>query len=254
MCLLALVEVRGRNPRRFVRWAQRCICQSGSATLCDLGKTRITHFSHIVFKEGTSMCNFSFLQCTGVIIKQDPPTYWCCLVTETEIQYRKHGDMVLYYKNDIPVKCQAGWAGRNCDPCALNFGPPEQCNQCLRGFVGENCDECATNFGPPGNCERCVIGWTGDNYDSCATRWMGENCITCSLNFEPDGRCDLCLLGWGGDSCDVCEFGFSTESNCTECIQNGYWTGTYSHARSPLRSYLTFSGPACTNLVPGMCE
>ena len=123
--------------------------------------------------------------------------------------------MVLYYKSDTPIKCQTGWTGRNCDACAPNFGPPGQCAECFRGFAGENCNECVTNFGPPGNCNRCVLGWTGDN-------------------------------------CDVCEFGFSRESNCTECIQNGYWTGTYSQAPFPLRAYLTFEGPVCSNLAPGM--
>ena len=180
-----------------------------------LGKLESFSFLHIVFKGRSPLCDVTFLQCTGVSRKQYIPMHWCCLVTDLEMQSRKPRDMVLYYKNDFPITCQTGWAGRNCEACDRNFGPVGQCNQCLRGFAGEKCNECVTNFGPPGNCNRCVLGWTGDN-------------------------------------CDVCEFGFSTESNCTECIQNGHWTGTYSPARAPFIAYLTFEGPACTSLVPGV--
>ena len=121
--------------------------------------------------------------------------------------------MILYYKEESLVKCQTGWIGKNCDTCAQNFGPAGQCDQCLRGWNGENCSQCAANFGPPGHCDQCLRGWAGEN-------------------------------------CDVCEFGFSTESNCTECIQNGTWAGPYSPFHMTV--YLTFEGPACTNLVPGM--
>ena len=96
-----------------------------------------------------------------------------------------------------------------------------------RGFAGENCTECATNFGPPGQCYGCV------------PRWGGE-------------MCDSCAPGWTGPDCDVCDgFGFSEESNCTECIQNGLWAGLYG-ASYAMTAHLTFEGPECTNLVAGM--
>ena len=62
-----------------------------------------------------------------------------------------------------------------------------------------------------------------------------------------------CPPGWTGPECDACEgFGFSTESGCTECIQNGKWTGTWLVAE-PMIIYLTFEGTACAELVSGMC-
>ena len=95
----------------------------------------------------------SCLQYKAVVRNVLPRTDWCCLVVESEIQYRKPGDLVLYYEENAVLKCAIGWTGRNCDTCAP---------------------------------------------------------------------------GWTGPACDACEgFGFSTESNCTECIQNGYWTGSY---------------------------
>ena len=129
-------------------------------------------------------------------------------------------------------------AGENCSDCATNVGPPGQCDQCLRGWTGENCSECNTNFGPPEECDQCLRGWAG------------ENCGDCATNFGPPGQCDACLQGWIGLECNACErFGFSTASNCTECIQNGYWTGKWIF---DMTAYLTFEGPACTKLVPGM--
>ena len=122
--------------------------------------------------------------------------------------------MILYYRKEAKLKCQHRLTGRNCNACAPNFGPPGQCDQCLRGWTGENCNECATNFDPP-------------------------------------GKCDQCLRGWGGENCDVCEFGFSTESNCTECIEEGEWAGTYVGAEF-ISIKMTFKGPACSNLVPGV--
>ena len=119
----------------------------------------------------------NYLQCSGVAMQQNPFIYWCCLVTEPEVKYRKPGEMVLYYKSDTTLKCQTGWAGINCD--------------------------------------------------ACVPKWIGPNC-------------------------DACEgFGFSAESNCTECIQNGKWTGTWINDL-PIAFFLTFEGPECTNVVPGM--
>ena len=56
-----------------------------------------------------------------------------------------------------------------------------------------------------------------------------------------------------GPHCSSCQgFGFSTESNCTECIQNGQWIGKWFNIEDT-EIILTFEGPGCTNLVPGMC-
>ena len=61
----------------------------------------------------------SYFQCSRIVTTQESPTYRCCLVTDSEIQYRKPGDMILYSKYATPVKCQTGWEGRNCDACVL---------------------------------------------------------------------------------------------------------------------------------------
>ena len=112
----------------------------------------------------------------------------CCLLVQPEILHRQPGDRILFYLKEATLKFKRGWTGKNCDSCALNFGPP--------------------------------------------------------------GQCDSCITGWKGDDCDACEgFGFSTESNCTECIQNGYWIGNISSKY--LDVYLTFTGETCSDLVPG---
>ena len=157
----------------------------------------------------------------------EPQTNWCCLATQSEIQYRKLGDMILYYKRDADLRCLTGWTGSNCDACALNFGPP-------------------------GKCNRCLIGWAGENCDTCARGWTGENCTECATNFRPAGQCDLCLTGWAGENCDVCGFGFSTESGCSECIQRDVWNGDWLHQGGRWTLMLTFDGPSCNNVVPGM--
>ena len=92
----------------------------------------------------------SHLQCSGVVTVRDSSTHWCCMVHEPEIQYRKPGDLILYYKSDTPVKCQTGWAGRNCAVCAL-------------GWAGENCDVCDFGFSTESNCTECIQNghWTG---------------------------------------------------------------------------------------------
>ena len=167
--------------------------------------------------------------------------------------------------------CLIGWAGLNCDSCGwtggncskcvtkfgpaqrmgeenctecdTNFGPPGQCDQCLSGWNGPNCTDCDTNFGPPGQCDQCLRGWTG------------ENCSECATKFGPPGQCDTCLERWTGLECNYCDgFGFNATTNCTECIQNGLWTGKYQIAPTysiDTQLILTFDGPACTNLVPG---
>ena len=164
------------------------------------------------------------------------------------IRERNPGKPILQNKTAVSVSCKRGYSVDNCDSCAkgwtrdkcdscvVKFGPPGQCHSCLRGWVGENCDACAK-------------GWTGDNCTICAKGWTGPECDACSQNFEPDGQCDTCLTAWKGDSCDVCRFGFSTESNCTDCIQNGYWKG---YIRSDyLDVHLTFNGETCSDLVLG---
>ena len=98
----------------------------------------------------------------------------------------------------------------------------------------------------------CLPGWKEPDCQTCAQRWAGDSCDKCAWNFGPLEQCDSCLTGWVGPNCDACEgFGFSAESNCTECIQNGHWTGTFN-GQQTITVYLTFDGPACTNLVPGM--
>ena len=125
--------------------------------------------------------------------------------------------MVLFYKKEIPLTCQ-------------------------RGLIGRNCNECAPNFGPPGQYDQCLTGWAGLDCDSCAKGFTGDNCTMCDTNFGPDGQCNKCVTGRAGDNCDMCEFGFSAGSNCTECIQNGFWTGTFSTFATMTVS-LTFEGP-----------
>ena len=83
---------------------------------------------------------------------------------------------------------------------------------------------------------KCKKGWTGDNCDACAAGWTGDNC-------------DECAPGWLPPGCSTCRFGFSTESNCTECITNGLWTGTANGKDLTLR--LTFNGETCSEVVPG---
>ena len=163
----------------------------------------------------------------------------CCFLNQTEIRYSQPGDQILYYWKEAKLRCKRGWTGRNCDTCAPNFGPSGQCDSCLKGWSGLNCDSCAT-------------GWAGPGCDGCATGWIGTDCDSCATNFGPDGRCDRCLTSWTGDNCNYCEgFGFSIESNCTGCIQNGYWKG--NKGSRYLDVHLTFTGETCSELVPGMC-
>ena len=70
----------------------------------------------------------------------------------------------------------------------------------------------------------------------CKKGWTGENC-------------DACAPGWLPPDCSTCRFGFSTESKCTECIQNGLWTGTVNGKE--LRVRLTFTGDTCSTVAPG---
>ena len=148
----------------------------------------------------------------------------CCLLVQPNIRYRQHGDEIIYHRKDVDLKCTKGWTRSNCSLCVTNLGPPGQCNQCLRGWAGENCSECAANFGPPGQCEKCLRGWTGNN-------------------------CDVCALGWSPPDCSTCRFGFITESNCTECIPNGRWTGTVDN--KDLTVTLSFTGETCSEVMPG---
>ena len=96
--------------------------------------------------------------------------------------------------------------------------------QCQKGWTGRNCESCAPTFDPTGECSRCRTGWTGYN-------------------------CDTCALGWLPPDCSTCRFGFSTESNCTECIQNGLWTGKVDDKN--LTVWLTFTGDTCATVASG---
>ena len=124
--------------------------------------------STLTYFKINSICS----QCNGVVMKQDPLIHWCCLVTESVIRYRKPRDMILYYRQETPMKCQRGSTGRNCDRCAPIYGPPGQCDLCLRGWTGENCSECDTNFGPPGQCDQCLRTWAGQNCNLCAANFL----------------------------------------------------------------------------------
>ena len=142
---------------------------------------------------------------------------------------RNPGQQVLQNNANVIFTCLRGWAGRNCDKCDVNFEPPGQCSRCRTGWIGDNCDSWAPNFGPPGECTRCSRGWK-----------------------EPD--CDMCAPDWAGANCDVCDrFGFSAESNCTECIVNGTWEGQTEGIEGikRLEVKLTFDGESCHGLFPG---
>ena len=80
-------------------------------------------------------------------------------------------------------------------------------------------------------------GRTGQSHEEFSTGREGPNS-------------DACATGWAGENCNVCDFGFSTESNCNEFIQNGEWTMV--NQLGLLIAHLTFDGPDCANLVPGM--
>ena len=156
------------------------------------------------------------------------------------IMNRRPGEQILQNDTDVIItclrgwkepdcqRCAHGWTGGKCDTCALNYGPPGECTSCLLGWDEPDCLACAENYGPPGECDQCLRGWTGEN---CTER---------------------CPLGWGGQNCNLCEFGFNKTTNCTECIQNGYWTGRYHIAQACMEVYLSFEGAGCTNLVPGI--
>ena len=96
--------------------------------------------------------------------------------------------------------------------------------QCKKGWTGNKCDSCDVNYGPRGLCDNCLTGWAGEN-------------------------CDACALGWSPPACTTCQFCFSSESNCTECIENGRWTGMVRH--QDLTVWLTFTKETCSELVPG---
>ena len=177
------------------------------------------------------------------------------------IRERKPGEFILPNKTDVTIICKRGytgdncdkcaerWAGKNCDTCVTGWAG-DNCDFCDHGWTGENCDSCDGNFGPPGQCDSCLRGWAGNSCAICANGWTGLECDACSRNFGPPGQCDRCLTGWTGDNCYYCEgFGFSTESNCTECIQNGYWKGMIGSTY--LDVHLTFTGDTCSDLVLG---
>ena len=201
-------------------------------------------------------------------------TQQCCLLFDNEIRISQPGDQILYHHKEATIQCKRGWSGDNCDSCATNFEPPGQCNVCVNhwaglacdgcatGWSGTNCDVCDTNFGPPELCDTCLTRWAGENCSECDRGWTGSECDVCAPNFEPPGNCsrcrtrwvgencDSCEQGWAGNNCDVCEgFGFSEESNCTECIQNGLWVGT--QRSNDVEVYFTFTGPSCFELVTG---
>ena len=121
------------------------------------------------------------------------------------------------------VTCLRGWKEPDCQTCAQGWKEPD-------------CQTCAKNFGPPGYCTSCVSGWAG------------EYCSICDTNFGHPT--DSCQLGWTGENCDICDFGFSAESCCTECIQNGIWAGTWNSTH-PMVANLTFEAPACTHFQSG---
>ena len=127
---------------------------------------------------------------------------------------RRPGEQILQNDTDVTIGCLRGWKEPDCQTCAHGWREPD-------------CDAFAPNFGPPGQCDRCKTGWAGDN-------------------------CDSCDHGWTGPKCNACEFGFSTESRCTECIQNGHWSGNYYTI--PMTAELTFEGSACTKLASGMFQ
>ena len=156
---------------------------------------------------------------------EEQMTNQCCFLSEQTIRYNKPGSQILYFRTEAEVKCKRGWTGYGCDACAPNFEPPGECSRCRTGLAGNDCD-------------------------ACARGWTGPNCDECDLKFGPPGECDTCLTGWTGPVCQYCEgFGFSTESNCTECIQNGRWEGRRS--RTDMEVYLTFTGSSCSELIPG---
>ena len=112
-----------------------------------------------------------------------------------------------------------------------------------------------------GQCDQCLKGWNGrklhwlwwltsDLLDN-VTHVLRDGLVTTVTPVLEDGlgeNCtEICPVGWAGTNCDVCEFGFNTTSNCTECIQNGQWTGKMLLVIS-LTATLTFDGPACSNL------
>ena len=130
---------------------------------------------------------------------------------ENTIKERKPGEQILDNINDITVVCKSGWAGDNCDSCSERFAG-ENCDICDRGRTGPDCDACDVNFELPGDCASCLNGFAGDN-------------------------------------CDVCGFGFSTESNCTKCIQNGLWVGR--RRSTYMEVYFTFTGSSCSELKAG---
>ena len=135
-------------------------------------------------------------------------------LSDPMIMNRRPGEQILPNKTDVTITCLRGWK----EP----------------------------------DCQTCAQGWREPNCQTCAQRWAGDSCDKCARNFGPVKQCDSCLTGRVGPNCEACEgFGFNTDSNCTECIQNGYWTGTFS-GFAPITVYLTFDGPACTNLVSGM--
>ena len=215
-----------------------------------------------------------FLQCAGVTMIDREMTQQCYLLFDREIHYSQPGDQIIYLRKEVTVQCRKGWTGDNCDSCAPNFEPHGECNACVKrwagpacdgcatGWSGTNCDVCDTNFGPPGSCDSCLSGFAGDNCSECDRGWTGPECDACDVNFEPPGNCSRCKTGWTGDNCtecdkgwagnncDICEgFGFSIESNCTKCIQNGYWKG--SHRSDYLDVHLTFTGDSCSDWVDG---
>ena len=127
----------------------------------------------------------SYFQCTGVVTTYSP-TYRCCLVTESEIQYRKPGNMILYSKYATPAKCQTGWTGRNCDACAPNFGPPGRCDACLTVGLGRTVTYVSLDSNATTNCNECIKNG----------KWNGTRGVTMIVYLTFDGpRCSDLVPG-----------------------------------------------------------
>ncbi len=140
--------------------------------------------------------------------------------------------------------CPAGFAGEDCDSCAVNHYDYPSCAYCQRadtcsnhgtcnsagscvcdaGFAGSACDHCAANYYPASTCNvYCSAASTCSGHGTC------NNDGSCICDSAYNGAfCNTCSSGHYGyplcAACPACQHGYC-DSNTGACICNDGYSG-----------------------------